>query len=251
MDAVEEKFSKKFEDTASEPAHRGAYYQEDAAEKGMALVQAKHKDTKLYWLVDIEEDRIYSSRFFAYGGKLSLGVGESLCVMSEGLTVSEACSLLGSDVDSSLRDEPDVSSVPESKSAVFENVEKLLAAAKEEYPAAKAVAEASRVAKEKQGEIVPSTAELSINEMAWMGMTKEERTSQVNLVLDEKVRAALLSDGGNVAVLDILDDKKIIIQYQGACGSCGSSIGATLSFIENTLRNNIHKDLVVVPDTYL
>jgi len=251
MDAVEEKFSKKFEETAAEPAHRGAYYQEDANDKGMALVQAKHKDTKLYWLVDTEEDRIFSSRFFAYGGKVSLGIGEALCVMTEGLTISEACSLLGEDVDRSLRDDPEVSSVPESKSAVFENVEKLLKAAEGEYPAAKAAAFANRMAKEKEGENLPTAAELSINEMAWLGMSKEEKISQVNLVLDEKVRAALNSDGGNVSILDILDDKKIIIQYQGACGSCGSSIGATLSFIENTLRNNIHKDLVVVPDTYL
>ena len=136
MDAVEE-FSKKFEETAAEPSHRGAYYEEDATEKGMALVQAKYKDTKLYWLVDTAEDRIYSSRFFAYGGKVSLGIGEALCSMTEGLTISEACSLLGDDVDRNLRDDPEVPSVPDSKVAVFENVEKLLKAAEEEYPAAK------------------------------------------------------------------------------------------------------------------
>ena len=60
-----------------------------------------------------------------------------------------------------------------------------------------------------------------------------------------------MNDGGNVEVVDIIDGQKIIIQYQGACGSCGSSIGGTLSFIEQALRTNIYKELVVVPNTHI
>ena len=78
MTVAEEKFSVNFEETASAIKHRGAYYQEDAGEKGMALLEAKFKDTKLYWLVDVKEDRIFSARFFAYGGKMSLVIGENL-----------------------------------------------------------------------------------------------------------------------------------------------------------------------------
>ena len=69
MTVAEEKFSAKFEEVAANIKHRGAYYQEDAGEKGMALIEAKFKDTKLYWLADVKEDRIFSARFFAYGGK--------------------------------------------------------------------------------------------------------------------------------------------------------------------------------------
>ncbi|MFQ5717710.1 MAG: hypothetical protein ACE5GQ_11505, partial [Nitrospinales bacterium] len=43
---TEETYSKKFEEAAAQPKHRGAYYKEDALEKGMALVQAKFKDIK-------------------------------------------------------------------------------------------------------------------------------------------------------------------------------------------------------------
>ena len=251
MVIAEREFSKKFDEKASNPSHRGAYYQEDASEKGMGLIQVKHKDTKLYWLVDISEDLIYSARFFSYGGKISLGVGEILCAQAEGLTIKGACALKGEDMEFALRDDPGVPAVPDSKLVVFEVVGHLLRLVEVEYPAAKALAEANLAVKKSQEEGLPSARELSLAEQAWLGLNKGEQIQQVNLVLDEKVRAALNADGGNVEVVDILENKKIIIQYQGACGSCGSSIGATLSFIESTLRNQIHKDLVVIPNTHL
>ena len=85
-------------------------------------------------------------------------------------------------------------------------------------------------------------------EQAWMGLNKEDQITQINMVLDEKVRPALMSDGGNVQVLDVVDGEKVMIQYQGACGSCGSSLGSTLSFMEQALRKDIYNELIVVPN---
>ena len=244
MTVAEEKFSVNFEETASAIKHRGAYYQEDAGEKGMALLEAKFKDTKLYWLVDVKEDRIFSARFFAYGGKMSLVIGDTLCTMVEGLTVDEACSLLKTDVEARLRDEPEVPSVPESKMKAFDMVEELLKIVKEQYPSAKGVAIASASIDKADFQ---STAELNLVAQAWLGLTKEEQKAQIDIVLDEYIRPALMNDGGNVQVLDVTDGEKVLVQYQGACGSCGSSLGATLSFMESTLRKHIYNDINVVP----
>ena len=244
MSVAEEKFSLNFEEKATAIKHRGAYYQEDASEKGMALLEAKFKDTKLYWLVDLKEDRIFSARFFAYGGKVSLVIGETLCTMVEGLTVDEACSLLKTDVEAKLRDEPEVPAVPESKMKAFDTVEELLKTAKEQYPSAKGVAIASASIDKADFQ---STTELNLVAQAWLGLTKDEQKEQIEIVLDEHIRPALMNDGGNVQVLDVTDGEKILIQYQGACGSCGSSIGATLSFMESTLRKHIYNELNVVP----
>ncbi len=244
MSVLEEKFSEKFEGVATAIKHRGAYYQEDANEKGMALLDAKFKDTKLYWLVDVKEDRIFSARFFAYGGKVSLVIGETFCAMVEGLTVDEACSLLKADVEASLRDVPDMPSVPESKMKSFDAVDELLKIAKEQYPSAKAVAIASASINK---EDFQSTTELNMVAQAWLGLTKDEQKEQIEIVLDEHIRPALMNDGGNVQVLDVTDGEKILIQYQGACGSCGSSMGATLSFMESTLRKHIYNEINVVP----
>jgi NifU-like protein len=87
-----------------------------------------------------------------------------------------------------------------------------------------------------------------MNEQAWLDLSKDDQIAQVNLVLDERVRPALMADGGNVQVLDVVDGEKVMIQYQGACGNCGSSLGATLSFMEQALRKDIYNELIVVPN---
>ena len=244
MTVIEEKFSTKFEEVAANIKHRGAYYQEDAAEKGMALIEAKYKDTKIYWLADVKEDRIFSARFFAYGGKVSLVVAETLCIMVEGLTVDEACSLLKADVDARLRDNPDVASMPESKQKAFDIVDEILKLVKDQYATAKGVAIASASINK---EDFKSTTELNLVAQAWLGLTLEEQKEQIELVLDEHIRPALMNDGGNVQLLDVTDGEKVLVQYQGACGSCGSSLGATLSFMESTLRKHVYNEINVVP----
>ena len=168
MTVAEEKFSVKFEEVAANIKHRGAYYQEDAGEKGMALIEAKFKDTKIYWLADVKEDRIFSARFFAYGGKVSLVVGETLCSMVEGLTVDEACSLLKTDVEAKLRDNPNEASVPEPKLKAFDSVEEILKIVKEQYASAKVVALASASINK---EDLKSTTELNLVAQAWLGLT--------------------------------------------------------------------------------
>ena len=63
----------------------------------------------------------------------------------------------------------------------------------------------------------------------------EERLAQINAVLDERVRPALLSDGGGLEILEFADNK-LVIRYQGACGTCPSSLSGTLMAIESVIR---------------
>ena len=248
MSVIEEKFSAKFDEAVSQPKNRGAYYKEDAAEKGMALVEAKFKDMKLYWLVDVVEDRVYSAKFFAYGGKVSVGICETLCTLVKGLTLDEACSLLGADVERTLRDDPELPAVPEAKKTAFGNVPELLKMIKESYPEAKAVAMASNNLIESGATKPKSAKELTMQDQAWLGLTEEDQIKQIDIVLDEKVRPGLMQDGGNIQVMEVVDGERVIVQYQGACGSCGSSLGATLSFIERALRDDVYNDLQVIPN---
>ena len=247
MSVVEEKYSQKFDTAASSPKGRGAYFQEDATKKGLALVEAKFKDMKLYWMVDVVEDRVYSGKFFAYGGKVSVAICETLCAMAKGLTIPEAVSLLGSDVECELRDDPDIPSVPESKMASFSNVDSILKIIETGYPAAKAVAQASAAIKDSGVKPAASARDLTMVDQAWLALNETDQIAQIELSLDAKIRPALLSDGGNVKVMEVVEGEKVIVQYQGACGSCGSSTGATLSFMENALREDVYNGIYVVP----
>jgi len=248
MSAVEEKYSHKFDEANAKPTHRGAYYQDDAVERSRVLVEAKYKDTKLFWLVDPGEDRVTHAKFFAYGGKVSVAIGQTLSAMVKGLTVEEACSLLGEDVERELRDSADETAVPEDKRPAFDAVPELLQLMRESYPEAKAVALAAASIEKTAPAEERDDSELSITEQAWLSLSEDDQIVLLDIVLDEQVRPALMADGGNVKVLSVTDGERVLIQYQGACGSCGSSVGGTLSFIERALRKNVYNELIVVPN---
>ena len=76
----------------------------------------------------------------------------------------------------------------------------------------------------------------------------EEETAllkKINEILDQRVRPALAGDGGGLQVAG-LEGYTLKIRYQGACGSCPSSIRGTLVAIENLLRREINPSIEVV-----
>lgn len=68
--------------------------------------------------------------------------------------------------------------------------------------------------------------------------------SQINQILDTRVRPALAGDGGGLEVMG-LEGLTLKIRYQGACGSCPSSIRGTLVAIENLLKREINPNIEV------
>ena len=130
------------------------------------------------------------------------------------------------------------------KKKAFDIIDEILKLVKDQYPSAKGVAVASASINK---EDFKSTTELNLVAQAWLGLTLEEQKEQIELILDEHIRPALMNDGGNVQLLDVTDGEKVLVQYQGACGSCGSSLGATLSFMESTLRKHVYNEINVVP----
>lgn len=76
-------------------------------------------------------------------------------------------------------------------------------------------------------------------------MSDDPRLIQINEILDEKVRPALMSDGGYLEVLGIKNNT-LSIRYQGACGSCPSSLTGTLMAIEGMIKQEVDPELEVV-----
>jgi NFU1 iron-sulfur cluster scaffold homolog, mitochondrial len=73
----------------------------------------------------------------------------------------------------------------------------------------------------------------------------DPRLLKINEILDEKVRPALMGDGGYLEVLG-LTDHTLSIRYQGACGSCPSSLTGTLMAIEGMLKQEVDPELEVI-----
>ncbi len=72
----------------------------------------------------------------------------------------------------------------------------------------------------------------------------QERLDTFNALLEEQVRPYLQGDGGDLYVLG-LKGNLLTLHYQGACGSCPSSISGTLAGIEGLLRT-IEPDIEVM-----
>lgn len=75
------------------------------------------------------------------------------------------------------------------------------------------------------------------------GFDDEPRLAAIRKLLDEQVKPALMSDGGDLQIVG-LDGNVLTIRYFGACGTCPSSLAGTLAAIGNLART-IEPDIEV------
>jgi Fe-S cluster biogenesis protein NfuA/rhodanese-related sulfurtransferase len=83
-------------------------------------------------------------------------------------------------------------------------------------------------------------------EVNYEALNPSEKAAKIEQVLDEKVREFLARDGGGMEVVAI-EESKVIVSYQGACGSCSSSTAGTLRFIQGVLTISLNHEIEVVP----
>jgi Fe-S cluster biogenesis protein NfuA len=63
----------------------------------------------------------------------------------------------------------------------------------------------------------------------------QAKLDQIVALLDARVKPALMMDGGGLEVIE-LSGGILKVHYQGACGTCPSSMYGTLAAIENLVR---------------
>ncbi len=73
----------------------------------------------------------------------------------------------------------------------------------------------------------------------------DPKIASINELLDERIRPYLAGDGGWLEVLELADNT-LKIRYEGACGSCPSSLTGTLMAIENMIRDEIDPEISVI-----
>ena len=82
------------------------------------------------------------------------------------------------------------------------------------------------------------------NTVAVLSPEDRQRLKKINDLLDDQIRPYLQNDGGDLHVIG-LEGNKLSVHYQGACGSCPSSLSGTLAGIENLVKS-IEPDIEVV-----
>lgn len=70
-------------------------------------------------------------------------------------------------------------------------------------------------------------------------------------ILDKRIRPGLQGDGGDLRALSY-NEKVLIVQYEGACGSCPSSTTGTLEAIRGILQEEFDPEIEVyiAPEDY-
>jgi Fe-S cluster biogenesis protein NfuA len=66
-------------------------------------------------------------------------------------------------------------------------------------------------------------------------MTTEEIRSSVERALEE-IRPFLESDGGNISLIDIEDDKHVRVRLEGACVGCSVNQMTLKAGVETTIK---------------
>ncbi len=239
--------SQKIQSLSKAPLHRGAIFQMEADEQGLVFLDAKDKSLKVYLLVDPETDRVIEVKFFTYGGPVYTAVAETLCQILDQAPLGEACQTKAGEVEKRLRDEEETPVLAEDATELS-TIEPILEHLISKYPQHKISAQALVEARKKQTGEHRSVFEIRTEQdKEWAAMSKEVRIEKIDQCLTEHVRQGLNMDGGDIEVLDLVDEIKVIAKYQGACGSCGAATGGTLFYIEDTLRKHIHPALRVEP----
>ena len=73
----------------------------------------------------------------------------------------------------------------------------------------------------------------------------DPKLREIEAILDERIRPYLAGDGGWLEVVELAGNT-LKIRYEGACGSCPSSLTGTLMAIENMIKEEIDPEISVV-----
>lgn len=241
-------YSKKLQQRIINPRSIGVFDEQGAHDRGLRLAVGESGSlqdgdaVRIYWLVDKDDGTIVDMKYQFFGKTPLMGSLESAAEICIRKNYDQASRITEELIDKNLRDKPEISAFP-----------------KEAAPFISLVLEAILKAKEKCLDIpLPTTYSAppipigADNEgggfPGFMELPLKEKIAVIEAVLNEDVRPYIALDAGGVEVINLLNDKEVIISYQGTCTSCYSSVGTTLSFIQETLKRKVHPDLSVIPD---
>jgi NifU-like protein len=242
------RYSKKLTKKIEAPRSIGYFTQEQSEERTMRLAIGKEGSlaggniVQLYWLVDPEDGIIVDARFQVYGQSALIGAAEIACELVVGKNYEQARRIHADLLDKQVRDRGDEPAFP-----------------KEAFPHLNIVLGAMDQAADQCMDIplpinfVATPTPREIGEIfpnghpEWASFSTPQKIGLIEEVIAQDVRPYIELDAGGIQVIDLLNDKEVIIQYSGSCTSCFSATGTTLSYIQQVLRGKVHPSLLVIP----
>jgi len=222
----------------------GIFSPSDSAERGMRLAigsAGSEEWIKLYLIVDPQDGMIVDARFQAYGPILLLAAAEVGAEIVIGKNYDQAMRLTAELIDRAARDKGETPAFPKEGAGALNCVLDAILAAGEQcrdIPLPKSYEAPPAARFEESGEYTQVAD--------WEELADSAKIIIIEEVLEKEVRPYIALDAGGVEIINIAGDT-LTIAYQGSCTSCISSVGATLSYIQETLKRKVHPNLKVTP----
>lgn len=243
------RYSKKLVAKIENPHCAGSFGKEESEARGMRLAEATEgavqdgNAVRLYWLVDKDDGVIVDARFQVFGQSALIGAAETACELLIGKNYDQAKRISADLIDRQVRDKSDEPAFPRE---TFPHLNLVLGAIENAADQCTDIPVATTYVAPPvpagMGEVV------SGGYPGWLDLPLKKKIEVIEQVLDQDVRPYIALDAGGVHVINLINDKEVVITYSGSCTSCYSSIGTTLSYIQQILRNKVNSGLVVVPD---
>ncbi len=241
------RYSKKLASKIENPRHGGFFTPMQAKQKGVRLVIGSKGDIQdgnsvaLYLLIDETDGVIADARFQVFGQSALIGAAEAACELLIRKNYDQARKLTADLIDRQVRDKGDLPAFPEETFAHLNLVLDAIEMASEQcldIPFAEAYVPSPVDAKGVSGEGYPG----------WKLLSREQKIAVIEEVIATEIRPYIELDAGGVQILDLIDDRELIIAYEGACTTCHSATGATLNAIQEILKARVDPSLIIVPD---
>ncbi len=243
------RYSKKLALRIENPYCVGAFSDKDAQERDVHVARGANGSVtegsfiEFYWLVDKQDGVIIDSRFQAFGRSALIGAAEVVCELVIGRNYDQASRITAELIDRHVRDKNDIAAFPEES---YSDLNFALEALD------KAGADCKGIPLS-QTYVAPPITNRDIDIVdggypGWSELGLKQKLAVIEEVIAKEIRPYIELDAGGVEVINLLNDKEVIIAYQGSCTSCYSATGATLSFIQQVLRARVHPDLDVTPN---
>ncbi len=223
--------------------HAGVLDPKLAAARQMRVVESQLElaaegiIAKLYWLVDLEDGVIVDARYQLFGPSLLLGLLEIACEWVILKSYDQAKRTSAVLLEKQIREPHPLPKAANRYLNLILDLFEHAALQCSDIPLPEELT-------------TPLAAPIEIVEggyPGWQTLSTDQQLALIEEVLKTEIRPFVEMDGGGVDVVKIVGNQVTII-YHGACTTCFSSTGATLSFIQQMLAAKLWPELIVIPD---
>ena len=243
-----QRYSKKLTAKIEKPRCVGTFTKEQSAERGMYLAQGQEGSLeagnliRIYWLVDLDDGLIVDAKFQVFGQSALIGAAEVACEIVIGKNYDQAKRLSTELLDKQVRDRSDDPAFPKE---TFPHLNLVLGALEEASEQCLHIPLADTYV------APPAPMDIEVLEggyPGWQELPLKKKLIVIEEVIARDVRPYIELDAGGIEVLNLLNDREVLIAYKGSCTSCFSATGTTLAYIQQVLQARVHPDLKVTPD---